>query len=524
MFKKLSLGLCLICALFLLTPRKINIMVSDIGRHLKNGEIFLTTGKIIDTNFYSYTEPDVPVINHHWLSGIIFYFIYSNFGFNGLSIFFSLLTGLCMYLIFLLAKRKAGFLVAASGLAFMIIFILSRLEIRPEGFSCLFFVLYFLILDSYKSGKIAFKYVLMLLALFQIIWVNLHIFFVLGPFIVGVYFLKALWDRESGFIRQYAYLLAVVIVVGVINPWGVYGLIEPFLIFRGYELKVVENLTIFYSILLHPQSVMARDYLIYFILTFVFGLLSPLIFTRFYSRKSNYVWYLVFLVFGLLTARIMRFVSFYGLYGVYFFTLLLSSSQGFLVYFKKVFSFILPLAFITLFLYSFNSPIYGIGLAEDSENAAEFYVNNRLKGPILNNYDNGSYIIFYLFPNEKVYIDGRPEAYTSAFQTNFADAVFGNMNTFRIQDSAYKFNTIFLPSSSLNAPTRNFILTLISANEWKPIYLDNHALILVKNIPANAPIIARNEILDIDQKLVVTKHHEREGIPAVWLFLIDLFS
>ncbi len=51
----------------------------DLGRHLKNGELMLssstpsgTTAKLLHTNFYSYTQPDLEFVNHHWLAGVVF--------------------------------------------------------------------------------------------------------------------------------------------------------------------------------------------------------------------------------------------------------------------------------------------------------------------------------------------------------------------------------------------------------------------------------------------------------------------
>jgi len=44
-----------------------------------------------------------------------------------------------------------------------------------------------------------------------------------------------------------------------------------------------------------------------------------------------------------------------------------------------------------------------------------FFKENNLQGPIFNNYDIGGYLIFNLFPQEKVFVDNRPETYSSEF-------------------------------------------------------------------------------------------------------------
>src|SRR3990167_1168354 len=50
---------------------------NDIGRHLKLGEIIWQSNSVPQTNFFSYTVPEFPFINHHWLSEVMMYGIFS---------------------------------------------------------------------------------------------------------------------------------------------------------------------------------------------------------------------------------------------------------------------------------------------------------------------------------------------------------------------------------------------------------------------------------------------------------------
>src|SRR3989344_8131452 len=84
--------------LILFSFHTINLPTADIGRHIMNGKIFLQSAEygvskadILYTNFFSYTHPDFPFINHHWLSGVVIYLLFSLFGFGGLSIIYFLL-------------------------------------------------------------------------------------------------------------------------------------------------------------------------------------------------------------------------------------------------------------------------------------------------------------------------------------------------------------------------------------------------------------------------------------------------
>ena len=83
----LSLYFCLF------SVEKINLVTADIGRHVKNGGVFIHSAEfgiskyeLLHTNLFSYTYPDYPFINHHWGSGVLSYLIYSISGFKGLSL------------------------------------------------------------------------------------------------------------------------------------------------------------------------------------------------------------------------------------------------------------------------------------------------------------------------------------------------------------------------------------------------------------------------------------------------------
>ena len=100
----------------LLLAQPINLATSDLGRHLKNGEIILQQGlsalspdSVLNSNFYSYTQPNYPFINHHWLSGVVFFEIHKLAGFAGLSLFYIFLSLLAFIIFFTIAKLQSGF-------------------------------------------------------------------------------------------------------------------------------------------------------------------------------------------------------------------------------------------------------------------------------------------------------------------------------------------------------------------------------------------------------------------------------
>src|SRR3989344_6194604 len=59
----------------------------DISRHIKSGQIIWETKQVYKTNLFSFTEPNTPFINHHWLSEIAFYGLNNVIGLKGLILF-----------------------------------------------------------------------------------------------------------------------------------------------------------------------------------------------------------------------------------------------------------------------------------------------------------------------------------------------------------------------------------------------------------------------------------------------------
>ena len=70
----ITIALLAISAIFL--AQKIDMNSADLGRHLMNGRIFFEHLSPVTTNYYSFTEKNIPVVNHHWGSGVIYFIIY----------------------------------------------------------------------------------------------------------------------------------------------------------------------------------------------------------------------------------------------------------------------------------------------------------------------------------------------------------------------------------------------------------------------------------------------------------------
>ena len=121
----------------------------DIGRHLKVGEIIWQTKEVPKTNLFSFTEPDFPFTNHHWLSEVIFYGVFNLSGLTGLILLKIFLVLATFLLLFFLAKKHATFWPLAISFLLSLFIFISRTEVRPEIFS--YAILAFFLFALFKA-------------------------------------------------------------------------------------------------------------------------------------------------------------------------------------------------------------------------------------------------------------------------------------------------------------------------------------------------------------------------------------
>ncbi|MBI4779446.1 hypothetical protein HY797_03275, partial [Candidatus Falkowbacteria bacterium] len=221
----------------------------DLGRHLKNGRIVWQEPGVLFKNFYSFTEPDLPFINHHWLSGVIFWLLYLIGGFKILTLLNILLGAAAVLIIFKLAARKADFYLAAILVLPVILLMSERIDIRPEILSYFFIALTYYLVEDFR----AFGYTKKLVWLMPIFlaWVNLHIYFFIGLFLVSLAALEQLIFHFKDFFkvgpaRKFFYIALLSWAATLLNPNFIKGLLYPFNILKKYGYEIAENKSPFY--------------------------------------------------------------------------------------------------------------------------------------------------------------------------------------------------------------------------------------------------------------------------------------
>ncbi len=493
----MTLLLLLFYGLFL--SHSMNIVTADIGRHLKNGEVLFKTGTIIKTNFYSYTHAAFPTTNHHWGSGALFFLVWRMSGFTGLHIFFILLCLAAFLIFFFLAKKRAGIGIAALAAIPVIFLLAERTEVRPEVLSTIFCGVFILILTRVREHPITWR-LLAALPLIEILWVNSHIYFFLGPCIIAAFFISHAIQgpRSRTALAALGSAFLASVTATLVNPFGIAGAAAPLIIFRNYGYRLAENQPVwFMERMIHdPNFLIFKGVFAVLLISFVVRFLR--------ARTIDIAYALLALGISAMAWLQVRNLALFGLFSLPIISANVhdSFSPRWITRHEKKLIAAAFVAICLLLIPAFfghiqrNFPYwgeFGLGMGQKSA-SADFFKSHGLRGPIFNNYDIGSFLIFHLYPEERVFVDNRPEAYPSSFFQNTYIPMQENSEAWHAAEDKYGFNAIFFSWHDLTPWGQKFLVSRISDPEWAPVYADENAIIFLKRAEANKTIIDRYEI------------------------------
>lgn len=472
----------------------------DLGRHIKLGEIITSTKQVPKTNLFSYTNPDFPFLNHHWLSEVVFYISSQTFGINSLIILKTILIISSILIVMYIGIKKAGILPALTTAILFSPLLINRLYIRPEIFGYFFFSILLYILFFYKKHK----RILFLIPFILLLWINFHISFVFGIFIAFIIFISILSKEKKTIIyspKLYIPFILTIIFL-LFNPNGLQGIFYPFQIFKNYGYEIVENKNLFYL-----NNYGFYSHVKYFFFLTPISLIS--IFILLAKRKLKEL--VVLLVFFILAIYQLRHFSFFVLAAIP--TISIAINEISFPIFNKIkkikeykygiiiaYSILLIILFIVLsILFATNTYFkvfdlnkkFGLGFNEDGKSASEFVKKHKLPKQIFNGFDNGGYLVYSLYPDYKVFVDNRPEAYPSKFFTDIYTPLQTNE---KLRNKIFKeenINTVIFTYYDQTQWSRAFIEQMFKDDEFKLVYLDDYIIIFTKK--TNLPDLKNNQ-------------------------------
>lgn len=201
--------------LFFLTIFK--LIDTDLWFHMKAGQVIMETGSFIYRDIFSYTAAGREWLYHEWFFGVISYSIYSAFGVNGLIVGKAVLLTTTFFIIYRCMRlRGVNPYLASFILSIAVLAARFRFTERPHIFKFLFIAAFIYILDLHRlKGKNRTWF----LPIIQLLWVNIHGSFILGPTVIAIY----LFSEAISANRQNLKLLTIFFFTSLatfINPYG----------------------------------------------------------------------------------------------------------------------------------------------------------------------------------------------------------------------------------------------------------------------------------------------------------------
>lgn len=478
-------------------------MTQDLGRHLILGKIIWEEKSIPGTNLFSYTNPAFPFINHHWGSEIIFYITEKLFSINGLIILKIIIASSAIFILTIYIWQNSSLVPYLISSALTITVMRERTEIRPEIIALLLYSIFLLIL--YKEKKTAGK-LIWIIPLLNIFWVNSHISFILGWSIYFIFIMDRFIVRRMKI--KYLILGLLLILSTFINPFGWRGAFYPFSIFSNYGYSIVENQSPLFL-----EKFMNNPTILYFKTIF----LLLIVLTPFLMKNKYYFEIGVAISTGLLSFLTIRHFSFFSLAAMLPLSVGLSYIRSIIItkwkttsksnIWKEAAACLIVLGFILYEIFSLLSNNYyiskgsaqraGLGQIKGMRETVDFFQKHHLTGPIFNNFDIGSYLIYRVYPEERVFVDGRPEAYPESFFKQVYIPIQENNKSWEEASNKYNFQAVIFGHTDATPWGREFVSRISKDPSWKMVYFDDFGVIWVKKGSSNDQV----NTFDTDKKI-----------------------
>ncbi len=450
---------------------------SDTWWHLKTGQYILQTHHLPDPDPFAFTTknagaayPDEPIVRrfnltHEWLAQVVFYLAYAAGGFTGLILLrAALLLGVCALSAAVAFRRGKSFYWAIAA-AIATATVANRFVAdRPFLFSFLFVAASIAIIE-YR------RYLWALPPIF-LVWANMHGGFILGWVILGVYCADAIFFRGAkltAFDRKLLLVSAAAVAVSAVNP----NFLEPLrmtMLYRQSKLQV--RLWEWQHTALWPLEPFQ-------VLLFAGALV--LLVSAFKVRFTDWMFFLGFAFAGIWAVR-----------NVMLFAIVAPFMIATYFPWKRALPAIAEFAAAGLLMLGLGTVVaQASGLQFRAAEwkfpwgAAKFLADHHVTSPMLNSYVDGGFLMWRLWPQERVFIDGR--ALSDKVFTDFTDIAYNvNGSDPRQLLAKYGIETIVLDGFEYTSgePFRLVpVLGLSRPVVWHLVYWDNTATVFMLHPP-----------------------------------------
>lgn len=468
----------------------------DIWYHLKFGEHFVKNLTFeLDHSMFSWTPADPNWRYGIWLGSSVLYVAYKTFPIYGLYIVQWLIFTAIILVYWIFIKVIGDSLDINHIASLMLVFIalnLTAIYIKPELFTTLFFTIAVFI---YFYTKFTSKNIFLIYPLLLFLWVNTHggyltglifITIILAGEVFNYFFLKR--NQLTGQSLKYLLISVIASYIAVIfNPYGIdyhIGIIRSLITkeYMSYATQVYAWIDMWRY--LFPKGEFAFRFIdtawaLVIMVTSFFSLSIYLYVKKRFFDITLLLLNGVFFYLGMKNARVTLFLPL-----IWMFSMLYILKKADALNIKRKFAPIALMVFFVMALYISDLTIinledrswFGSNLeAYAPVKEVEFVKNNKLPGPIFNDYLIGGYLIWAMYPDYKVFIDPRYGPYWKEVGPDYFELMENmDVETLKKLTTKYPFKIALL-----HMRDQNLIFLFLSLPEWRLLYFDKTAVVII---------------------------------------------
>ena len=429
-----GLALALVCV-GLVSVGLLHFTDPDYWWHLRTGRLIVETGAVPQADPFSFTAAGSDWLAHEWLAEVVIYGLQAAGGYALLTVVFVSMALACLLLAHRMARGLGLAPWPAAGLLFWAgLMTVLFWTVRPVVFSWLLFAVFLYLLLEHRRGPASpagRRNRLWLLPPLMLLWANLHAGYVIGLALIALYIVASLAERrlwaEARDLRSPALVLVACVLVTVVNP-NTYELLL-------YPLTYVQPGNASLDFINEWQSPDFHSF-VFKPLALSIAALAAL---GAWNRRRDLFLPLLALGFTYLALDSVRHVPLFGLVFLVVMGGLLPERFAWAradgrrpgAPARPLVNWALVLAVVALVGYGLaqaaalqlGAEARRAGAFDYPKAGVEFIRAEYPDARIFNSYRWGGYLINELFPDQKVFIDGRADMYGDAFMTRYVEVL-----------------------------------------------------------------------------------------------------
>lgn len=460
----------------------------DFWWHLKTGDYIIQNHGVPHTDLFSSTRFGSEWVTHEWLSEVFMYGVYRIAGFGGLIVVFALLVTASFWVVYIRFRSCVGHpVIAAVALLLGAAATTLVWGVRPQIFTLLFASIFLYILDNYYRKKS--QGAIWVLVPLMVLWVNLHAGWALGLALIALTLFGLLLDvlfgtepRET-FKQRAPALLGVLVACSAavcVNPNGTRMYSYPL------ETLTSRSMMLFIEEWKSPDFHQPQFQAVLILLLTTFFLLAVS------NKRERPGRLLLLLATSFAMLRSGRNIPFFSLVATPLFaehlwewlkgqpwsTPLIASAgtesgkQSISRIAINSLIIVLALGFCSLAAQKAAAKQSSIEEQQFPKAAVDFIKQHHPPQPIFNEYAWGGYMIWRLYPDYRVHIDGRADVFGDKLVAEFIQVNDGKPR-WRELLRQYGTKTVLVKHDSAIASL------LGDDSRWQKVFEDKQAVILV---------------------------------------------